>query len=254
MMRQHDCYANHDHATQFDASCCDHQEIERLQLECELMYGASQRAVAEWCEQDPKGRALVLPDLKEHIVWAFTELASARADLGRVVEALKRHGRHDHLCAAWVAPHGACWRSSDANICNCGLAAVISPHPTPTTPGAAGEEVAKLREAAQAGLDLSTWAATIKWDHRERNTEAWLAGLKARIERVQGLAAPSPPRGDAGAAGGGERGGAGVNDPLACKQCHNTSEDGVDVCELCHLCEDCHDHSMVVPATREGRK
>ena len=89
MMRQHDCYANHDHATQFDASCCDHQEIERLQLECELMYGASQRAVAEWCEQDPKGRALVLPDLKEHIVWAFTELASARADLGRAVEALK---------------------------------------------------------------------------------------------------------------------------------------------------------------------
>jgi len=45
-----------------------------------------------------------------------------------------------------------------------------------------------------------------------------------------------------------------VNDPLACKQCYHTSEDGVDVCELCHLCEDCHDHSMVVPATREGRK
>jgi len=47
----------------------------------------------------------------------------------------------------------------------------------------------QVREAAEAGKDLAGWAAAIKWNHRERNTEEWLAGLRERIEKVQALAA-----------------------------------------------------------------
>ena len=45
----------------------------------------------------------------------------------------------------------------------------------------------QAREAAEAGKDLAGWAAAIKWNHRERNTEEWLAGLRERIEKVQAL-------------------------------------------------------------------
>ena len=45
----------------------------------------------------------------------------------------------------------------------------------------------RAREAAEAGKDLAGWAAAIKWNHQERNTEEWLAGLRERIEKVQAL-------------------------------------------------------------------
>ena len=47
----------------------------------------------------------------------------------------------------------------------------------------------QAREEAEAGKDLAGWAAAIKWNHQERNTEEWLAGLRERIEKVQALAA-----------------------------------------------------------------
>ena len=50
-------------------------------------------------------------------------------------------------------------------------------------------KLVQAREEAEAGKDLAGWAAAIKWNHRERNTEEWLAGLRERIEKVQALAA-----------------------------------------------------------------
>ena len=47
----------------------------------------------------------------------------------------------------------------------------------------------QAREAAEAGKDLAGWAAAIKWNHRERNTEEWLAGVRVGVEKVQALAA-----------------------------------------------------------------
>ena len=47
----------------------------------------------------------------------------------------------------------------------------------------------QAREAAEAGKDLAGWAAAIKWNHQERNTAEWLAGLRVRVEKVQALAA-----------------------------------------------------------------
>ena len=44
----------------------------------------------------------------------------------------------------------------------------------------------ELEAAARLGYRLSTWAATIRWDHRDRNnTPEWLDGLRERIEAVQ---------------------------------------------------------------------
>ena len=48
-------------------------------------------------------------------------------------------------------------------------------------------KLVQAREEAEAGKDLAGWAAAIKWNHRERNTEEWLAGLRERIEKVQAL-------------------------------------------------------------------
>ncbi len=45
----------------------------------------------------------------------------------------------------------------------------------------------RLKEAADAGYELSTWAASIKWNHREKNTTSWLEGLKEQILKVQTL-------------------------------------------------------------------
>jgi len=50
-------------------------------------------------------------------------------------------------------------------------------------------KLVQAREEAEAGKDLAGWAAAIKWNHRERNTEEWLAGLRVRILKVQALAA-----------------------------------------------------------------
>ena len=41
-------------------------------------------------------------------------------------------------------------------------------------------------ELIEAAMDLALWAAAVNWDGK-RNTRAWLAGLKARVERVQTL-------------------------------------------------------------------
>ena len=107
------------------------------------------------------------------------------ADLGRAVEAVKKIARIADLDGD---------QSEYAAKLAARLHLILGITKAALTPSdlSAGEEVARMREAAAAGLDLSMWAATIKWDHRERNTEAWLEGLKARIERVQGFAALSP--------------------------------------------------------------
>lgn len=52
----------------------------------------------------------------------------------------------------------------------------------------AADRIARLRERAEAGYELSTWAASIHWSDRKSNTPEWLDGLRERIERVQGLA------------------------------------------------------------------
>ena len=43
--RQHDCYQDHDHENQFDASSCDHQFVEKLQEEI-----AALKAEVEKCK------------------------------------------------------------------------------------------------------------------------------------------------------------------------------------------------------------
>ncbi len=56
------------------------KDRDELQLTNDLIMDASRRAVDEWRKQDPEGRRLMLPDLKEHILWAFTELAKIAAE------------------------------------------------------------------------------------------------------------------------------------------------------------------------------
>ncbi len=47
-------------------------------------------------------------------------------------------------------------------------------------------EVDKLHVAAQAGFDLSTWAASINWGRGDNtNTQEWLTELRKKIERCQ---------------------------------------------------------------------
>lgn len=43
-----------------------------------------------------------------------------------------------------------------------------------------------LRARAEAGYQLSTWAATINWKPGDNQPE-WLDGLRERIEKVQAL-------------------------------------------------------------------
>lgn len=56
----------------------------------------------------------------------------------------------------------------------------------------AAAENAQLRAAAEAGLALSTWAASISWCYREGcwacNTGPWLDNLRKRIEATQAAA------------------------------------------------------------------
>jgi len=47
------------------------------------------------------------------------------------------------------------------------------------------DELYSLRLAFADGYALSTWAASIKWNDRDTNTQEWLDGLRERIERVQ---------------------------------------------------------------------
>jgi len=47
----------------------------------ELFNNAQTRAVAEWRKQDPEGRRLKLPDMKDLTLWLITELAEARAKM-----------------------------------------------------------------------------------------------------------------------------------------------------------------------------
>ena len=66
------------------------------------------------------------------IVKKAMEADTLRADLGRAVEALKNVGCR----GAWMA-YG-CPSRADGRLCI--VCAALSPHPTPTTPGPAGEE------------------------------------------------------------------------------------------------------------------
>jgi hypothetical protein len=64
------------------------QENADLQAIFDLQWKASMRAVEEWRKQDPEGRKLVLPDLKNHMMWCFEQLAELRQENERVREAL----------------------------------------------------------------------------------------------------------------------------------------------------------------------
>jgi hypothetical protein len=57
------------------------EENEELQLAFDLSWDAQMRAVAEWRKQDPEGRKLKLPDMKDHTLWLITELSEAQAKL-----------------------------------------------------------------------------------------------------------------------------------------------------------------------------
>lgn len=72
-------------------SLSDLPQIEKLQAEnaeweatFELFDNAQARAIAEWRKQDPEGRRLKLPDMKDLTLWLITTLSEERQQLDQL--------------------------------------------------------------------------------------------------------------------------------------------------------------------------
>ena len=112
-----------------------------------------------------------------------------------LAEANERSQREFHNVEAWHAK----WTEQEAkleeaytNVSQLQGALLAADGATVQAVGGCDALQAKLeqaREEAEAGKDLAGWAAAIKWNHQERNTAEWLAGLRVRVEKVQDLAA-----------------------------------------------------------------
>lgn len=106
-------------------------ELEIAEATLDLQSNASQRAVEAWRKQDPESRRLTMPDLSNHILWAFTELADTTAQLERKDAALRAildYGDTDHeglTADKWDRVHGPTWGDvSRAEIARRALAPV----------------------------------------------------------------------------------------------------------------------------------
>ena len=99
---------------------------------------AIQQRLAE-VERELKVAEIRAADFEDRLRVVQGQRDALRADLGRAVEALDRYGEHDSGCPQCMTGVVVFGAPRFEQSCTCGLDTALSPHPTPTTPGTAGE-------------------------------------------------------------------------------------------------------------------